>query len=175
MVDENTLDTLRQFKAYQSKIHGPRHWSHVALLGEKLAEQNNLDDSSKRCIKAFAWLHDLWREDDGPDREHGRMAAKMLRTLDCGLVCSLSESEKRLVERACMYHSDGYIAEEAYDLGLLEGIDMDEDVVITTVGCCWDADRLELLRLGCHPDPELMSTEYWDQLKLEARLLNKFG
>ncbi|TML82741.1 MAG: hypothetical protein E6G09_09645, partial [Actinobacteria bacterium] len=27
-----------------------------------------------------------------------------------------------------------------------------------TIGCCWDADRLDLGRVGIEPDPELMST-----------------
>lgn len=28
-----------------------------------------------------------------------------------------------------------------------------------TIGCCWDADRLDLGRVGIEPDPELMSTD----------------
>jgi hypothetical protein len=28
-----------------------------------------------------------------------------------------------------------------------------------TIGCCWDADRLDLSRVGIEPDTELMSTD----------------
>ena len=28
-----------------------------------------------------------------------------------------------------------------------------------TIGCCWDADRLDLPRVGMQPDPALLSTE----------------
>lgn len=28
-----------------------------------------------------------------------------------------------------------------------------------TVACCWDADRLDLTRIGIAPDPDLLNTE----------------
>jgi hypothetical protein len=42
---------------------------------------------------------------------------------------------------ACELHADGQVAEDP------------------VVGCCWDADRLDLWRVGSAVDPDLLSTE----------------
>jgi uncharacterized protein len=54
----------------------------------------------------------------------------------------LDSDELELLVYACRYHSDG--CTEA-DL---------------TVQVCWDADRLDLGRVGIRPDPRYLCTEY---------------
>jgi uncharacterized protein len=36
--------------------------------------------------------------------------------------------------------------------------DRGETTTNPTIGCCWDADRLDLGRVSIEPDPEVMST-----------------
>jgi hypothetical protein len=36
-------------------------------------------------------------------------------------------------------------------------------------GCCWDADRLDLCRLGIRPDPRLLSTAAAREIALTIR------
>ncbi len=172
MVSTQTYEFLSRYWSFNSRIHGARHWAHVACLGRKLAEQNDLDGASLRCINAFGWTHDLWRTHDGSGNEHAQDGGIHFLNLDCDLIQQLSEAEQQLVARAIRYHSDGYIACEAYDLGLFDGIDLPEQWVIDTVGCCWDADRLDLNRLGSEPKAELMSTEYWLCLVKASKNLN---
>ena len=54
----------------------------------------------------------------------------------------ITDEETELLVDACKYHSDG----------LVEG-----DITIQT---CWDADRLELGRVGIKPSPERLCTEF---------------
>jgi uncharacterized protein len=41
----------------------------------------------------------------------------------------------------------------------LRGAQLSETATDPTVGCCFDADRLDLARCGITPNPELLSTE----------------
>jgi uncharacterized protein len=52
----------------------------------------------------------------------------------------LPESHLETLLDACRYHNDG-----------LTSTDL-------TIGTCWDADRMDLLRVGIVPNPEKMST-----------------
>ena len=54
----------------------------------------------------------------------------------------LPDSTFETIIDACKYHTDGHKA---------------SDITIAT---CWDADRLDLTRLGITPDPERMCTAY---------------
>mgnify|MGYP006437941583 CR=1 FL=1 len=112
-------------------IHGAPHWARVRLNGLRLARLNGADSL---VAEIFAFLHDSKRENDGYDPGHGQRAAAFARQLN-GEFFSLTALQLRLLELACVGHSDG----------LIEG-----DVTVRT---CWDADRLDLGRVGIVPDP----------------------
>jgi uncharacterized protein len=76
---------------------------------------------------------------DGIDPEHGHRAAEFAMTLR-DLHLTLDDDEFRLLQMACRGHSEG----------LLEA-----DVTVMT---CWDADRLDLGRVGIRPDPRYLCT-----------------
>jgi uncharacterized protein len=57
-----------------------------------------------------------------------------------GRYFEISDEELELLVHACRYHSDG----------LMEGS--------VTVLTCWDADRLDLGRVGVRPDPKYLCT-----------------
>ena len=63
------------------------------------------------------------------------------------------------------------VAARAWEVGALDGIGWPRDLVVATVGCCWDADRLDLPRVGVAPTAEFMSTPVWREVQpLSARI-----
>lgn len=117
-----------------SVLHGVGHWTRVATIGEELAAKTSHADVA--VIHAFGAFHDCQRVNDGPDPDHGRRAAALVRELDLGLD---DEQTATLVD-AISDHADGKTSTNP------------------TIGCCWDADRLDLRRLGRRPKPALLST-----------------
>lgn len=87
-------------------------------------------------VSLFAIFHDSCRHHDGTDVHHGPRAAKWLRTLDLGL----TTRQRDLVVEACAGHTNSFISPDP------------------TIGTCWDADRLDIGRVGVVVDITYMST-----------------
>lgn len=77
------------------------------------------------------------RENDGRDPEHGPRAAALARELAAD---GLLPVELDTLVEACELHADGLVTDDP------------------VVGACWDADRLDLWRVGQIVDPSLLST-----------------
>jgi uncharacterized protein len=120
-----------------SAVHGESHWRRVAANGLDLAAHHPLCDTL--LVVMFALLHDSMRRNDDWDRHHGLRAADFARRLN-GACLLLPETRLATLVTACADHADGKTSADP------------------TIGCCWDADRLDLCRLGVAPRPELMST-----------------
>lgn len=118
-------------------IHGVSHWRRVRENGLRLAEQTGADT---RVVELFAFLHDSRRFNDDHDPAHGTRAAEYARTLR-GSLLHLDDDAFELLAHACRHHTDG----------LIDGH--------PTVLTCWDADRLDLGRVGIHPDPRYLCTD----------------
>jgi uncharacterized protein len=118
-------------------IHGASHWARVRRNGLVLAERTG---ASRRVVSLFAFLHDSCRQDDGRDTQHGERAALSVGALRERRLVELSDEEVELLSFACRHHSDGLV---------------DADVTVQT---CWDADRLDLGRVGKRPDPRRLCT-----------------
>jgi uncharacterized protein len=132
MVSQTLLELVRRtFALPLGSIHGEAHWQRVYDNGQLLAERTGAE---ARIVELFAYLHDSRRLDDGWDRDHGRRAAELVRSLN-GSLLALSEGELDSLAYACAYHSDGLVEASV------------------TVQTCWDADRLDLGRIGVRPDP----------------------
>jgi len=137
MDDRDLLRVLRaQFALDWDGIHGIAHWERVQKNGLRLAE---VTGANPRVVELFALLHDARRESDGHDPEHGARAAELARSL-AGRSFALGAADLDLLATACRDHSEG----------LTEG-----DVTVQT---CWDADRLDLGRVGRKPRPDLLCT-----------------
>lgn len=117
-------------------IHGAPHWARVRLNGLRLARLNG---ANPRVVELFAFLHDACRVNDGHDPAHGARAAALVGELN-GRAFSLERDEARLLELACRDHSAGSTRGDI------------------TVQTCWDADRLDLGRVGIVPDPRYLCT-----------------
>ena len=133
---ELTKELRRQFALDWNGIHGASHWARVRANGMRLA-----DDTQARIdvIELFSFLHDSKRANDNYDPEHGNRAAYYAESLR-GILFELDDSGLDLLMAACEGHSDGL---------------MDADI---TVQVCWDADRLDLGRVGIRPDPYRLCT-----------------
>ncbi len=119
-----------------SGIHGAAHWARVRDNGLRLAGQTG---ARTDVVELFGFLHDVERKTDGWDLQHGKRAARFVRSHH-GSLFTLDEAGLDLLCDACARHSDGML---------------DADVTIQT---CWDADRLDLGRIGVIPDPAKLCT-----------------
>jgi uncharacterized protein len=116
--------------------HGIAHWARVLENGLRLAEETGADIE---VVQLFAALHDFQRINEGADPKHGPRAAQFASSLP-GIMFDLPEHEFRLLHRACAGHTH----ERTHS-----------NVTIQT---CWDADRLDLGRVGITPHPSLLCT-----------------
>ena len=129
-------------------IHGSPHWARVRANGLYIAQRNG---ANAKVVELFAFLHDARREHDGHDDTHGSRSAALAVKLN-GRFFSLSEDELELLTWACRDHSEGHL---------------DADVTVQT---CWDADRLDLGRVGIRPDPDRLCTpEARDRIAVALR------
>ena len=117
--------------------HGVRHWDRVYENGMKLLtpEVNPL------VVGLFAYLHDSCRRNDGRDPEHGPRAARFIDTIRTTLLARVSNEEIALLKQACRLHTRAHMTGNP------------------TIDACFDADRLDLWRVGNIPNPKYLATE----------------
>lgn len=137
---------MAQYPLPMNGVHGPAHWARVRENGLYLAPLTGADPE---VVKLFALLHDSRRTTEGWDNDHGPDAADFALTLRGDLI-QLDDPRFDLLYEACAHHTDG---------------DTEADVTIQT---CWDADRLDLGRVGIRPDPARLCTEAARDSKLIA-------
>ncbi|MBR6699655.1 MAG: hypothetical protein IKL71_06525 [Bacteroidaceae bacterium] len=118
-------------------VHGIGHWKRVERNGLLLATE----EVNVKVVRLFAYLHDHKRLDDGWDMEHGQRAAENLDNIRQTLLAGLTDEEFGMLRRACMEHS------------------ITQRTGIPTIDACFDADRLDLPRVGYRPDPARMASE----------------
>jgi uncharacterized protein len=117
-------------------IHGISHWARVYENGLLLAAHTGADT---RVVELFALFHDSRRLNEGPDPEHGPRGAQLAAQLREHYF-QIPDDAFRLLVTACRLHTS-------------ETTHTDP-----TVQTCFDADRLDLGRIGKTPDPRLLST-----------------
>ena len=117
--------------------HGVVHWARVLENGQRLAARTG---ARIEVVMLFALFHDSRRVNEFTDFGHGHRGAQYARSLR-GTLIHLADTDFTLLFEACRLHTDG----------LTEG-----DITIQT---CWDADRLDLGRVGMTPEPDLLCTD----------------
>jgi uncharacterized protein len=116
--------------------HGVGHWARVLENGLRLAE---VSGACVEVVRLFAVFHDSRRVNEGVDHGHGQRGAELAAKLR-GDLFDLDDHEFQLLQEACAWHTDGLT------------------VGNITVQSCWDADRLDLGRVGTLPDPRRLCT-----------------
>ena len=128
---------LKRSTGKKSSIHGESHWQRVAAAGLALLPET--PGADPELVFLFALFHDSMRLNDSIDPMHGPRAAILARDLRGGTF-ELGDEEMDLLSFACEEHTNGGLSEDP------------------TVAVCWDADRLNLWRVGFEPDPRFLST-----------------
>lgn len=134
-------EAIKVFKLNSERsIHGPEHWDQVERNVIELGE--NIPGCDIEIARLFAILHDCKRQDEDVDKEHGKRAAEFARELyDKGMLEIDPEQFSTLIF-AIKHHSDGLVSSDP------------------TIGVCWDADRLDLPRVGTTPVADMLSIQY---------------
>jgi uncharacterized protein len=128
----------REFQCHRHSIHGPSHWRRVERNGLFVAQRSG---AVQEIVRLFAVFHDSRREHDGWDDTHGARGAAYAATLR-GVLFELSDPHFELLHYACTWHTHGQLSDDP------------------TIGTCWDADRLDLGRVGIQPAARYMSTAF---------------
>jgi uncharacterized protein len=140
--------------------HGVAHWARVLENARRLADETGADLA---VVELFAVLHDSRRINEYSDPLHGPRAAEFAATLR-GRVFELPSHQFRLLTVAC----EGHTHERTHP-----------DITVQT---CWDADRLDLGRVGITPHPSRLCTEFakrrdtirWADGRATFRLIPEF-
>lgn len=136
----------KRFRCDPNSIHGPSHWRRVEENGLILAEETA--GAAILVVRLFAVFHDSQRLNDWLDPDHGPRAAKVAKK-KMGEWFEVSHDQLELLLFACRHHTDGTTSDDP------------------TIGCCWDADRLDLPRVHILPHPDFMSTSAGQRLAAE--------
>lgn len=140
-MNKSKLTTFLAQANKDSRIHGIEHWERVELFGRMLADESFMQNADIDVITWFAYLHDCMRENDFDDPQHGPRAAEYIDTIRTSYLSELNDEQIAKLKRACALHTSTHRT---------------GDITIDT---CFDADRLDLPRVGIKPQPELMATK----------------
>ena len=141
MWNEN-IEKIRSYaishaKTGENSIHGIDHWDRVARNGESL----HVPEADMAVVLSFAYLHDVERDSDGYDEEHGPKAAKLIDQIRDSVLDFLDDKQIGLLKEACTLHTTCPRTGNP------------------TIDTCFDSDRLDLPRAGIIPDPAKMATK----------------
>jgi uncharacterized protein len=117
--------------------HGVGHWARVLENGLRLAKETG---ANVEVVQLFAVFHDACRINEGHDPGHGERGGELALALREEWF-AISDEEFDLLYAACVDHTDGKT---------------EADITIQT---CWDADRLDLGRVGICPEPRKLCTK----------------
>ena len=121
----------------KSVLHGEDHWKRVTLNGLWIADR--VRDVDRELIFLFGLIHDCRRQDDEADLSHGARAAEAaVHFQELGLI-NLEPDRLTVLTTALTEHTSGRVSNDP------------------TIGCCWDADRYDILRLFDSVKLELLS------------------
>jgi uncharacterized protein len=126
----------RQYQLPWRGIHGVVHWARVLENGVCLAASTG---ARLQVVRLFAVFHDSRRTNEGHDPGHGRCGAAFAAELR-GKLFQMSDEDFELLRIACTFHTSGKTKGDV------------------TVQTCWDADRLDLGRVGIRPHPKYLCT-----------------
>ncbi len=142
---------LRDYELEPMGIHGLPHWGRVLVHGARLAADTRAD---LLIVELFALFHDARRVNEHRDPDHGQRGGDLAHTLRDRLP-PLTNAQFDLLYFACKYHTKGHT---------------EADVTVQT---CWDADRLDLHRVGVSPHPKRLCTDAARQLAHDKELAER--
>lgn len=159
ILSECDIEKVKEFALSNWELgetHGLSHWERVERNGILLSTKNGYirSDVNIKVVRYFAYLHDKCRFDNWTDIEHGIRAAEMLHTIRDTILKDFTDEEVSLLEKACKYHTTEHRTGNP------------------TIDICFDADRLDLGRVGIIPDPNKMATDIGAYYAKNIHLIN---
>ena len=141
-MDIEVLRKVRDFAIKHARtdrysIHGIDHWDRVFNHGLSL----NVPGADLDVVQCFAYIHDVERQDDGYEEEHGPKAANLIDEIRESVLGFLDDKQIGLLKEACALHTTCHRTANP------------------TIDACFDSDRLDLTRVGIIPDPDKMATK----------------
>lgn len=133
--ESHTLNIL------QSRMHGLDHWWRV--WKNSLLISSNDRSVDMEVVAMFALFHDSMRFNDNEDPAHGMRGFRLwerCKQVSPGIERIFHHGQEELFFEAIVEHNSGQCATNP------------------TIAVCWDADRLDLPRVGIWPDTRFMST-----------------
>lgn len=127
---------------WERSYHGIEHWRRVEYNGLLVAESNGAD---KLVVSLFAFLHDSCRQNEMRDLDHGYRAKMFIEEELQPKFLHLPIPQLQQLTEACAFHTDGLTEAEI------------------TIQACWDADRLDLGRVGIKPRSKFLCTPFAQQ------------
>ena len=137
LTPELWLAIVGQFKLPRQSPHGPAHWMRVRHNGLLLAEKTG---ANRRVVELFAVFHDSCRENEHRDPAHGPNAAVLAHHYFEDGLFECTEHELETLLAACYGHTHQRHHPDP------------------TIATCWDADRLDLPRVGIETAPHRLCT-----------------
>ena len=135
-MEDLLTEILGRYPLEPNGLHGIGHWARVIENGRRLAEKTG---AMIEVVELFALFHDSQRQNDGYDPGHGSRGARLAEIMR-GKWFDLSDLAFDHLVDACALHTNGFV---------------DADITVQT---CWDADRLDLSRVGIAPDKNKLCT-----------------
>ena len=126
-------------RLFISEVHGIVHWKQVERNGLLLAEKTGADIV---VVRLFALFHDSKRANDGEDIVHGARGAEFAKTCFEEHLFEITQEQFDKLYHACKFHTTEHRSGDA------------------TIDTCYDADRLDLGRVGIVLNPNKMATSY---------------
>ena len=126
-------------RIFISELHGITHWKQVESNGLLLASETGADIV---VVRLFSLFHDSKRANDDYDEVHGARGAKFAKACFEEHRFDITQEQFNKLYHACMFHTT-------------ESRSGDE-----TIDTCYDADRLDLGRVGIKLDLNKMATAF---------------
>jgi uncharacterized protein len=155
-----SVDTLKAYieahlDIWYSPWHGIQHWDQVWQNAQSIGWSEGAD---MEVVEYFAYLHDSQRWDEGEDPEHGPRAAAFAKAHR--ELFDLTDAQFNLLLRAVSGHTVAMPGQKA-----------GED---PTLAVCWDADRMDIGRVGKIVDPDYLFTGMAKELVLLRQEAEEF-
>ena len=127
-------------QVWHSPFHGINHWDNVWMNGQEIGLAV---DADMEVDEYFSDLHDCQRWSEGSDWLHGPRAAQF------------AHENRELFDLSSSQFKD-LIGAVAGHTKLQPGCKAGKN---PTIAACWDADRLDIWRVGYAVDPRYLFTE----------------
>jgi uncharacterized protein len=151
-------DIMSQFLIDINGDHGLQHWERVFQNTQLLSNYYGIESD---VFELFAMLHDSKRENEFSDIGHGSRAAIFAKELISTKKINISKEDQRRLLYACSNHTISNQNAKLYS-----------DLVVQI---CFDADRLDIGRVGITPQEDYFQTEYAKKLVRKKCYSLNFG